>query len=331
MLIRLAPTLNHEDHPFAMLLTLDAEALRPHARPLEDRIMSARALKAEMLRQLTSATEALIARHDLRPALAVIQVGDHPASTIYVRHKINACRRTGIHGAVHHLPLETTQRELFALLDELNHDERVHGILVQMPLPEHLDAHSAIQRVDPRKDIDGYHPDNLGRLMAWQGALEPCTPRGIMTLLSAYEVPICGQRAVVVGRSMTVGRPMAQMLMRADATVTVCHRHTRELASIVAEADLLVVATGVPELVQGAWVKPGSVIVDVGITRMEDGSLCGDVEFDRARERCRLITPVPGGVGQMTVATLLENTVRATCNLHGVHIDLNALRAADEP
>lgn len=304
-----------------MSLKLDREALQQKLKP-DDRVMSGRALKSEMLRQLEIATQVLRHTHMVTPCLAVIQIGDDPASSIYVRHKISACKRTGIKSVLHQLHETTTEEELNALLDDLNADEEVHGVLVQLPLPPHIDPHVAIQRVDPRKDVDGYHPANLGFLMAWRGTLEPCTPRGIMTLCDAYGVKLEGAHAVVVGRSMTVGRPMAQMLMRANATVTVCHRFTHDLPEKVAQADVLIVATGVPELIKGAWIKPGAAVIDVGITRLEDGSLSGDVEFEAARERAALITPVPGGVGQMTVATLLENTVRAACESAQVMLDL---------
>lgn len=300
---------------------LDFDALKHDAARAEEGILDGRILKASLLEQLAHAVEVLRKR-DVRPRLDVIQVGDDPASTVYVRNKIRSCNKIGVESVKHELPVETTRDQLHDLLDELNADARVHGILVQLPLPDHLDPHDAIEFIDSHKDVDGFHPHNLGNLMAWRGALEPCTPRGVMTMFGAYDVPLRGERAVVVGRSMTVGRPMAQMLMRADATVTVCHRHTRDLAEHVGAADVLVVATGVPELIRGEWIKPGAVVIDVGISRREDGSLCGDVEFEAARERARLITPVPGGVGQMTVATLMENTVRAACERHEISIDL---------
>ncbi len=306
-----------------MSLRLDTSALHQEL-DAKDHVMSGRALKAEMLSQLARATQILEQEHRIRPCLAVVQVGDHPASSVYVRNKIRACQKTGIKSLLCHLPESTTEEELLAQLDALNHDPEVHGILVQLPLPTQLDPQKAIMCVDPHKDVDGYHPANLGFLMAWRGTLEPCTPRGIMTLCRAYGVELAGAHAVVVGRSMTVGRPMAQMLMRANATVTVCHRFTRDLPEKVAQADVLVVATGVPHLIQGDWIKPGATIIDVGISRLEDGSLCGDVDFEAAKTRAGLITPVPGGVGQMTVATLLENTVRAACEQADVMIDLNA-------
>lgn len=307
-----------------MFLELDFDALHARVQEHESNLLDGRVLKHALLEQLGRAT-AILAERGITPKLAVIQVGDDPASSIYVRNKMRACARIGIDSLEHRFPADTSAQTLHACLHALNQDESVHGVLLQLPLPAHLDPSQAILLIDPDKDVDGYHPDNLGRLMAWRGTLEPCTPRGIMTLLHAYRVPLQGTRAVVVGRSMTVGRPMAQMLMRANATVTTCHRHTRALHEHIAAAQLVVVAVGVPELIKGEWLAPGSVVVDVGITRLEDGSLSGDVEFEAARQRASLITPVPGGVGQLTVATLMENTVRVACKANHIHIDLAAL------
>ncbi len=305
-----------------MHLHLDLDDLRSQTEHAEDGILDGRILKRALLDQLSLATDLLARDHDLTPKLAVVQVGEDPASTVYVRHKIRACAKVGIDSLKFHMPVDTTATQLHERLTELNNDPSVHGILVQMPLPDHLDPHQGIMLVHPSKDVDGFHPHNLGHLMAWQGTLEPCTPRGVMTMLRAYGVEPRGLDAVVVGRSMTVGRPMAQMLMRADATVTVCHRHTRDLASKIRCADLVVVATGVADLVKGAWIKEGAIVVDIGITRTQEGTLTGDVEFDAARERACLITPVPGGVGQMTVATLMENTIRAACRSRDIVLDL---------
>lgn len=246
------------------------------------------------------------------PRLAVILVGNDEASEVYVGHKIEACERVGIESECRRLDGDATQKQLNATIDELNEDDDVNGILLQLPLPVQLDGDRGIARVDPVKDVDGIHPLNLGCVMAGASELEPCTPRGIIALLGAYDVELTGKEATVVGRSRIVGRPMAQMLQRADCTVTVCHRHTRDLKKHVESADLLVVATGQAELVPGDWIKPGAVVVDVGITRRGDGSLVGDVEYQKARQSASLITPVPGGVGPMTVATLLGNTAIAT-------------------
>ena len=256
----------------------------------------------------------------IEPRLDVVLVGDDPASQIYVRHKVRACNEVGIESRRHELPSNVSERQLYDLLHTLSTDECVYGILLQLPVPDHIDTLTAIETIPADRDVDGFHAANLGRLMAGRGQLEPCTPRGVMTLLRAYDVDLVGKRAVVIGRSIGVGRPMAQMLVRANATVTVCHRHTRDLAAIVADAEILVVATGVPELVKGAHVRQDAVVVDIGITRTESG-LVGDVEFQAALEKTRLISPVPGGVGPMTVASLMENTLRAACARHGVHID----------
>ncbi len=267
-----------------------------------------------------------LAEHDVVPRLAVLLVGDDPASHIYVQNKVKSCKKVGIRSQKIILPDETPAHEVYDKLRELSDDPEVDGVLLQLPLPPQIDPLTAIERIAPDRDVDGFHPRNLGMLMAWRGELEPCTPRGIMTLLRAYGVDPSGKSAVVVGRSLGVGRPMAQMLVRADATVTVCHRHTVELRQRVADAEILIVATGVAELVKGEWVRPGATVVDVGITRREDGTLVGDVEYEAARERAAFITPVPGGVGPMTVATLLENTVRAACARRGIDIDNRKLR-----
>lgn len=247
----------------------------------------------------------------LHLTIALVRVGDDPASEIYVRHKVRACERVGLRSQVHHLDSLTTTERLLDVVNALNDDGDVDGILVQLPLPSQIDEDEVLLTVDPSKDVDGFHPANLGKLMAGSGLLEPCTPSGVMTLLAAAGVEVRGKRAVVVGRSVIVGRPMAQMLLRADATVTVCHRHTTDLATLVREADILVVATGVPGLIKGDWVKEGSVVIDVGINRLEDQRLVGDVEFLEAKKRARAVTPVPGGVGPMTIATLMWNTLLA--------------------
>ncbi len=252
----------------------------------------------------------------IQPTLAVVQVGGDPASSIYIRHKVRACEKVGIVGEHHHLPADVRYPEVLGLLKKLNRDRRVHGILLQLPLPEGMDGAEALLNIEPIKDVDGFHPVNLGNLMAGRSLLEPCTPTGILTMLQTAEIGFTGKEAVVIGRSVIVGRPMALMLTRANATVTLCHRHTADLEKAVRRADIVVVATGVPELIAGAWIKEGAVVIDVGISR-KDGGLVGDVEFDSAKEKASFITPVPGGVGPMTVATLMENTIRATCIQEG--------------
>jgi len=245
------------------------------------------------------------------PGLAVVLVGEDPASAVYVRNKHNACVEAGIESFRHQLPAETSQEELEALVDRLNADPAVDGILVQLPLPAHLDARPILERIRPDKDVDGFHPYNLGRLAQRLPLLRPCTPKGVMTLLEQSDLAVRGLDATVVGASNIVGRPMALELMLAGCTTTVCHRFTRNLEEHVRRAELLVVAVGKPGLVRGEWVKEGAIVIDVGINRLEDGRLVGDVDFDAAARRASWITPVPGGVGPMTVATLLENTLQA--------------------
>ena len=249
------------------------------------------------------------------PCLAVVLVGDDPASAVYVRNKKLTCQKSGIESRSYELPSETTQDNLLKLVDELNVDPAVDGILVQLPLPAHIDSQAVLERIEPHKDVDGFHPYNVGRLIVKMPLMRPCTPKGVMTLLEAYGIDPKGKKAVVVGASNIVGRPQALELLLSRATVTICHSATQNLADEVAAADILVVGVGIPNFVKGEWVKPGAVVIDVGINRLDDGSLCGDVEFDVAKERASMITPVPGGVGPMTIATLLENTVHAA-SLH---------------
>ena len=249
------------------------------------------------------------------PCLAVVLVGDDPASAVYVRNKKLACQKSGIESRSYELPSETTQDDLLKLVDELNGDPAVDGILVQLPLPAHIDSQAVLERIEPHKDVDGFHPYNVGRLVVKMPLMRPCTPKGVMTLLEAYDIDPKGKKAVVVGASNIVGRPQALELLLSRATVTICHSATQNLADEVAAADILVVGVGIPNFVKGEWVKPGAVVIDVGINRLDDGSLCGDVEFDVAKERASMITPVPGGVGPMTIATLLENTLHAA-SLH---------------
>lgn len=249
------------------------------------------------------------------PCLAVVLVGDDPASAVYVRNKKLACQKSGIESRSYELPSETTQDDLLKLVDELNGDSAVDGILVQLPLPVHIDSQAVLERIVPHKDVDGFHPYNVGRLVVKMPLMRPCTPKGVMTLLEAYGIDPKGKKAVIVGASNIVGRPQALELLLSRATVTICHSATQNLADEVAAADILVVGVGIPNFVKGEWVKPGAVVIDVGINRLDDGSLCGDVEFDVAKERASMITPVPGGVGPMTIATLLENTLHAA-SLH---------------
>ncbi|HWV10898.1 MULTISPECIES: bifunctional methylenetetrahydrofolate dehydrogenase/methenyltetrahydrofolate cyclohydrolase FolD [unclassified Pseudomonas] len=250
------------------------------------------------------------------PGLAVILVGSDPASQVYVSHKRKDCEEVGFVSQAYDLPASTTQADLLALIDRLNEEPTIDGILVQLPLPEHLDASLLLERIRPDKDVDGFHPYNIGRLAQRMPLLRPCTPKGIMTLLQSTGVDLYGLHAVVVGASNIVGRPMAMELLLGGCTVTVTHRFTKDLAGHVAQADIVVVAAGKPGLVKGEWIKEGAIVIDVGINRQEDGKLIGDVVYDTALPRAGWITPVPGGVGPMTRACLLENTLHAAEHLH---------------
>lgn len=246
----------------------------------------------------------------LTPCLAVVLVGDDPGSASYVRMKERDCAAVGIESRDHRLPAETTQAELEALVDALNADVAVHGILVQMPLPAHLDPEAIIERISPAKDVDGFHPESLGRLVRGLPGFRACTPAGVMEMLRAYDIDPTGMRAVVVGRSTIVGKPMALLLLEANATVTVCHSRTRDLPGVCRQADLLVAAIGRPKMIDASYVKPGAVVIDVGINRTEEG-MVGDVDFASVEPVASAITPVPGGVGPMTRAMLMVNTIAA--------------------
>lgn len=275
------------------------------------RILDGKRIAQELLGQLGLRVAARVAQGLPAPGLAVVLVGSDAASSVYVRNKRKACHQVGFRSFDHDLPADTTQAELFALIDRLNADPAVHGILVQSPLPGHIDEDALVDRIDPGKDVDGFQAINVGRLALRRLGLRPCTPRGVMTLLGHTDRPVRGQHAVVVGVSNHVGRPLVLELMIAGCTTTSCHRFTRNLESFVRQADIVIVAVGKPGLVRGDWIKPGAVVIDVGINRLDDGRLVGDVEFEPAAERASWITPVPGGVGPMTVATLMENTLEA--------------------
>lgn len=274
-------------------------------------ILDGKAMSADLLDRLRQRIEQRASRGMRPPCLAVVLVGGDPASTIYVRKKREICESLGMRSLAHNLPEHTTLEELLALIDTFNADPEVDGILVQLPLPAQIDSTRVIERIDPAKDVDGFHPYNIGRLAQRIPMLRPCTPKGVMTMLESLKIDLKGKNAVVVGASNIVGRPMALELLLAGCTVTICHRFTRDLPGIVAGAEILVAAAGKPGLVKGEWVREGAIVVDVGINRRDDGKICGDVEFEPARQRAAWITPVPGGVGPMTVATLMENTLDA--------------------
>ncbi|HYO55346.1 bifunctional methylenetetrahydrofolate dehydrogenase/methenyltetrahydrofolate cyclohydrolase FolD [Archangium sp.] len=273
-------------------------------------LIDGRAVAARVRAEVKVEVEKLKAGRGLVPGLTVVRVGEDPASKIYVTGKKKAAEELGFNSWEMHPDENITQDELLSLVDKLNKDPAVHGILVQLPLPRHIDAERIISAVKPEKDVDGFHPMNAGKLSLGKPGLRPCTPFGVMRLLEEVGCNPSGKRAVVVGRSNIVGKPMALMLLAADATVTVCHRKSN-LPAEVANADIVVAAVGVPELIKGEWIKPGAVVIDVGQNRLPDGMLKGDVEFEKAKERASFITPVPGGVGPMTIAMLMRNTLEA--------------------
>ncbi|HVY14825.1 MAG TPA: bifunctional methylenetetrahydrofolate dehydrogenase/methenyltetrahydrofolate cyclohydrolase FolD [Rhodopila sp.] len=277
------------------------------------RLIDGKAIAARLREHVASRVAAL----GFSPGLAVVQVGDDPASSVYVRTKDRAAQQAGLRASSLRLPAGTTQRDLLATIETLNRDDGVDGILVQLPLPSGLSPHAVIEAIDPAKDVDGFHPLNVGLLTEGRPILAPCTPRGVMHLLDTMNVPISGARAIVVGRSSIVGRPMASLLLAADATVTIAHSRTRDLAAECRRADIVVAAVGRPGMITGDWIKPGATVIDVGINRLADGRLTGDVDFESCAAVAGAITPVPGGVGPMTVACLLENTVTAAIRRRG--------------
>jgi methylenetetrahydrofolate dehydrogenase (NADP+)/methenyltetrahydrofolate cyclohydrolase len=275
------------------------------------RIIDGKALAAQVRAALKPVVAAL-AERGARPGLAAILAGDDPASRVYVRNKVRACEETGVRSELHEFPAQVSEAALLERICALNADPRVHGILVQLPLPRHLDAERVLAAVSPAKDVDGFHACNLGSLVRGSPRFAPCTPAGVMRMLEHAGVPLAGRHAVVIGRSNIVGKPMALLLLQKDATVTICHSKTAHLAELARRADVLVAAAGRPRLVGADMVKPGACVVDVGIHRGEDGGLVGDVDFAAVKDIAGWITPVPGGVGPMTVAMLVANTVRAT-------------------
>jgi methylenetetrahydrofolate dehydrogenase (NADP+)/methenyltetrahydrofolate cyclohydrolase len=279
-------------------------------------ILDGKSAAREVRERIKTETAELKERHGIRPGLATVLVGEDPASKIYVSSKHRACEEVGFTSFAHQLPASVGEEELLALVDRLNADPRVHGILVQLPLPAGLDAKRVIFRLSPDKDVDGLHPVSQGRLLAGEPGFRPCTPLGVMYLVHKSGARLHGKNAVVVGRSLLVGKPVALLLLEEHATVTVCHSRTADLAGEIGRADILVAAIGKAEMIRGEWIRPGAVVIDVGINRTDDG-LKGDVEYAAARERAAFITPVPGGVGPMTVAMLMQNTLLAARRIAG--------------
>ena len=274
-------------------------------------IIDGKAIAARVRAEVAAQVKEIEARASVKPGLALIRVGNDPASEVYVRGKVKACLETGMKGFEHILPESTSEADLMALVRTLNVDPHVHGVLVQLPLPKHIDPEAVLDLLAPQKDVDGFGPHSAGALFTGRKGLRPCTPLGILRLLDEAQAKLAGARALVVGRSNIVGKPVAMLLLERHATVTVAHSRTAQLAEEVARADVVVAAIGKAELIKGEWVKPGSTVIDVGMNRNAAGKLCGDVEFAKAAERARAITPVPGGVGPMTIAYLLSNTIQA--------------------
>ena len=280
-------------------------------------IINGKLVSGEVRKNLQNEIRDYINESGITPGLAVILVGNNPASAVYVRNKHKACLEVGINSYKITMPEETTEEELLSKIDELNMDKKVHGILVQLPLPKHISEEKIINRISPEKDVDAFHPANVGKIVGGKYDFIPCTPAGIMELLHYYNVEISGKECVVIGRSNIVGKPMALLLLAENGTVTVCHSRTKELAEVAKRADILVVAIGKANFVTADMVKPGAVVIDVGINRLDDGKLCGDVKFDEVSEISSMITPVPGGVGPMTITMLLKNTLTAAKKLNG--------------
>lgn len=274
-------------------------------------IIDGKAVSIKCLDKIAAEVENRKAQNKRPPCLAVILVGDNPASHVYVRNKKNACEKVGFRSLSYEKSADFSEAELLALIDELNNDDTVDGILVQLPVPPHIDSQKIIERIRPDKDVDGFHPYNIGRLAVKMPLMRPCTPKGVMTMLAEYGIDVKGKNVTIVGQSNIVGRPQALEMLMNRATITVCHTATKDLPAEVGRADIVVAAVGRPNCIKGEWIKDGAVVIDVGINRLENGKLCGDVEFATAQEKASYITPVPGGVGPMTIASLLENTLEA--------------------
>lgn len=274
-------------------------------------IIDGKKVSAEVKEKVRQQTLELKETHGITPGLAVVIVGDDPASRVYVNNKKKACELVGFKSEEYALPAETTQEELLELVNTLNNKDDINGILVQLPLPKHLDDKAVIAAISPQKDVDAFHAVNVGKIMLGEYDFLPCTPSGVMEMLHSYNIEVSGKNCVVIGRSNIVGKPMAMLLLHENGTVTICHSRTKNLAAITKQADILVAAVGRPKFVMADMVKEGAVVIDVGMDRDENGKLCGDVDFENVKDKCSYITPVPGGVGPMTIATLMKNTLKA--------------------
>ncbi|MEE3473736.1 MAG: bifunctional methylenetetrahydrofolate dehydrogenase/methenyltetrahydrofolate cyclohydrolase FolD [Ruminococcus sp.] len=277
-------------------------------------IIDGKKVSAEVKERVRQQTLQLKNDYNITPGLAVVIVGDDPASRVYVNNKKKACEVVGFKSEEYALPAKTTQEELLDLVKTLNTKEDINGILVQLPLPKHLDDKAVIEAIDPKKDVDAFHAVNVGKIMLGEYDFLPCTPAGVMEMLHSYDIPVEGKECVVIGRSNIVGKPMGMLLLHENGTVTICHSRTKNLAEVCRRADILVAAVGIPKFVKADMVKDGAVVIDVGMDRDENGKLCGDVDFENAKDKCSFITPVPGGVGPMTISTLMKNTLKA-CKL----------------
>lgn len=274
-------------------------------------IIDGKKVSAEVKEEVRQQTLKLKETHGITPSLAVVIVGDDPASRVYVNNKKKACELVGFKSEEYALPAETTQQELLNLVETLNNKDDINGILVQLPLPKHLDDKAVIAAINPKKDVDAFHAVNVGKIMLGEYDFLPCTPAGVMEMLHSYNIEVSGKNCVVIGRSNIVGKPMAMLLLHENGTVTICHSRTKNLAEVTKQADILVAAVGRPKFVTADMVKDGAVVIDVGMDRDENGKLCGDVDFENVKDKCSYITPVPGGVGPMTIATLMKNTLKA--------------------
>lgn len=280
-------------------------------------LMDGKAVSKKVKEDVRVQVESFIKETGVQPGLATVLVGEDSASQVYIKNKIKSSESCGIKSIHHQLDKKTSQTELLGLIQQLNEDDSVHGILVQLPLPEHINADTVIHAIDPRKDVDGFHPENLGRLAAGHDSLQPCTPLGVMELLKHYDINPAGKDVLIIGRSNIVGKPAALMMIQAHATVCVAHSKTKDLHAKIRNADIIVAAVGRAKFVKGDYINEGAVVIDVGINRTPDGKLCGDVDFETAQERASFITPVPGGVGPMTIAMLMANTLKAAKKIVG--------------